>query len=126
TGALRPWNQTSNGPGTTTPIRPPSTGSAGSRRSWRGQMRTRVGINGMGRIGRAVLRVLAEHNDRAFDVVAVNDIAPIETVAHLLRHDSTFGPWSTRIETERGFLALDGQPIRALTQPDPAALPWDG
>jgi glyceraldehyde 3-phosphate dehydrogenase len=89
-------------------------------------MRTRVGINGMGRIGRAVLRVLAEHNDRAFDVVAVNDIAPTETVAHLLRHDSTFGPWSTRIETERGFLALDGQPIRALTQPDPAALPWDG
>src|SRR5581483_11586033 len=87
-------------------------------------MRTRVGINGMGRIGRAVLRVLTERKDRSFDVVALNDLAPIETVAHLLRHDSTFGPWAGRIEAERGLLAVDGQPIRALSEPQPADLPW--
>ena len=88
-------------------------------------MRTLVGINGMGRIGRAVLRALAERKDRTFDVVAVNDVAPIETVAHLLRHDSTFGPWTTPVETERGFLAVDGQPIRALNEADPSGLPWE-
>lgn len=87
-------------------------------------MRTRVGINGMGRIGRAVLRVLAERQDRTFDVVALNDVAPIDTVAHLLRHDSTFGSWTGRIETDRGFLVLDGEPIRALNEAHPAELPW--
>src|SRR5207245_1290997 len=88
-------------------------------------MRTRVGINGMGRIGRAVLRVLAERDDRAFEVVAVNDVAPMDTVAHLLRHDSTFGPWGGRIETGRGFMVFDGQPVRALNEARPAELPWD-
>ena len=88
-------------------------------------MRTRVGINGMGRIGRAVLRVLAQRLDRTFDIVAVNDVAPIDTVAHLLRHDSTFGPWAGEIETDRGFLVLGGQPIRASNEARPAELPWD-
>ncbi|MGQ0480265.1 MAG: type I glyceraldehyde-3-phosphate dehydrogenase [Pseudonocardia sp.] len=87
-------------------------------------MRTRVGINGMGRVGRGVLRALDAHPGRAFEVVAVNDLAPLETVAHLLRHDSTFGRWPGRIETGRGFLSLDGVPIRALTEAEPRQLPW--
>lgn len=86
-------------------------------------MRTRVGINGMGQTGRALLRLVSDHPDRAFEVVAVNDAMPPATLAHLLRHDSPARP-PGRIETGRGRLAVDGQPIQLLAEPDPAAPPW--
>jgi glyceraldehyde 3-phosphate dehydrogenase len=87
-------------------------------------MRVRVGINGMGRIGRDVLRSIVDRAEPAFEVVAVNDLAPVETVAHLLRHDSTYGPWHRRVEVAAGFLAVDDHPVRAMQQPDPALLEW--
>ena len=62
-------------------------------------MSVRVGINGMGRIGRAVLRGIIERPDTPIEVVGINDITPLPTVAHLLRYDSTYGPWSAAIET---------------------------
>ncbi|SHK75361.1 glyceraldehyde 3-phosphate dehydrogenase [Pseudonocardia thermophila] len=87
-------------------------------------MRVRVGLNGMGRIGRDVLRIATDRPERSFDVVAVNDVMEPATVAHLLRHDSTYGQWARRVELAGDFLAIDDHPIRVLREPDPAALPW--
>jgi len=92
-------------------------------------MRVRVGINGMGRIGRDLMRIATDRagsaSETAIEVVAVNDLAPSETLAHLLRHDSTYGAWSRTVEVARGRLDIDGHEIRVLQQPDPDDLPWE-
>ncbi|MBO0877233.1 MAG: type I glyceraldehyde-3-phosphate dehydrogenase, partial [Pseudonocardia sp.] len=89
-------------------------------------MRTRVGINGLGRIGRDVLRGLIERGEKGVDLVAVNDVAPVTTLAHLLRYDSTYGRWPHRVETAGDYLSIDEHSIRACQQPDPARLNWAG
>ena len=87
-------------------------------------MRTRVGINGMGRVGREVLRVTRRHYDRAFEVVAVNDRMPVQTLAHLIRHDAPSGGRPGRVEVGRTVMTVDGSPLRVFTETDPSALPW--
>ncbi|WP_028927703.1 type I glyceraldehyde-3-phosphate dehydrogenase [Pseudonocardia acaciae] len=87
-------------------------------------MRARVGINGLGRIGRGVLRAIVERGEKAFDVVAVNDVAPVGTLAHLLRYDSTYGPWPHQVEVAGDYLAIDEHSIRIQHEPDPALLGW--
>jgi glyceraldehyde 3-phosphate dehydrogenase len=77
-------------------------------------MRTRVGINGMGRIGRAVLRGLVQRPDSPVEVVAVNDIAPTETLAHLLRYDSTYGPWSVPVQADDRHLQVGEHLLRVF------------
>ncbi|GAA3232325.1 hypothetical protein GCM10017691_26850 [Pseudonocardia petroleophila] len=90
-------------------------------------MRTRVGINGMGRIGRDVLRGVIERGAPGFDVVAVNDVAPPATIAHLLRHDSTYGRWPHTVDLDGGFLTVDDlHSVRVLQEPDPSRLDWAG
>jgi len=86
-------------------------------------MPVRVGINGFGRIGRNVFRAAYE---RGADVewLAVNDLVDTKTIAHLLKYDSTYGPFPGTIEaTDTGF-KVDGKDIRVLAERDPAALPW--
>jgi glyceraldehyde 3-phosphate dehydrogenase len=86
-------------------------------------MPVRVGINGFGRIGRNVFRAAYE---RGADVewLAVNDLVETRTIAHLLKYDSTYGPFPGAIEaTDSGF-KVDGKEIRVLAERDPAALPW--
>lgn len=87
-------------------------------------MRIRVGINGMGRIGRDVLRCALDRDEPGFEIVAVNDVAPVETVAYLLRHDSTYGRWHRQVEVADDFSAVDDHPVQALQQPEPALLDW--
>ncbi len=87
-------------------------------------MRIRVGINGMGRIGRDVLRGALERAEPGFEVVAINDLAPPETITHLLRHDSTYGRWGRQVELGGGFLTVDDHSVRMLQEPDPARLDW--
>lgn len=87
-------------------------------------MRIRVGINGMGRIGRAVLRGVIERDDAAVEVVAVNDLTPVATLAHLLRYDSTYGRWPVDIEVDSENLSVGGRLVRVFGEPDPAALDW--
>ncbi|MBW0090269.1 type I glyceraldehyde-3-phosphate dehydrogenase [Pseudonocardia sp. KRD-184] len=88
-------------------------------------MRVRVGINGMGRIGRDVLRASVDRHDPAFEIVAVNDVAPAATTAHLLRHDSTYGTWPHRLELSDDFIAVDDHAIRTTQESDPTRLDWD-
>jgi glyceraldehyde 3-phosphate dehydrogenase len=86
-------------------------------------MSVRVGINGFGRIGRNVFRAAHE---RGADIewLAVNDLVDPKTIAHLLKYDSTYGPFPGEVEaTDTGF-RVDGNEIRVLGERDPAALPW--
>jgi len=82
----------------------------------------RVGINGMGRIGREYLRYAATSTD--LDVVAVNDIADSLTIARLLRHDSTFGPFPRDIELSGEALVIDGRKIAVSAVREPSELDW--
>jgi len=82
----------------------------------------RIGINGFGRIGRAVLRIARERG--GFEVVGINDLTDNATLAHLLRYDSTFGRFPGTVEAEDGALVVDGKRIPAMEEKDPANLPW--
>jgi glyceraldehyde 3-phosphate dehydrogenase len=86
-------------------------------------MPVRVGINGFGRIGRNVFRAGYE---RGADIewVAVNDITDPATLAHLLRYDSTYGPFPGSVEVADGALVVDGKEVKVLAERDPGALPW--
>jgi len=84
---------------------------------------TRIAINGFGRIGRNVLRALIEQG-ADFEVVAINDLTEPETLAHLLRFDSSLGRFTRSVEVDGDVLVVDGQRIRVLAERDPAKLPW--
>ncbi len=86
-------------------------------------MPVRVGINGFGRIGRNVFRA-AHESGADVEIVAVNDITDNETLAHLLKYDSVYGPFQGTIEVVDGALRIDGKDVKALEERDPAALPW--
>jgi glyceraldehyde 3-phosphate dehydrogenase len=86
-------------------------------------MPVRVGINGFGRIGRNVFRA-AHESGADVEIVAVNDITDNETLAHLLKYDSVYGPFPGTVEATGDSLRVDGREVRALEERDPAALPW--
>lgn len=86
-------------------------------------MSHRIAINGFGRIGRGVLRVLLEQ-DSALEVAAVNDLTGGEMLAHLLEWDSIYGRLRRDISFEAGELIVDDRRIRVFAEPDPAKLPW--
>jgi len=87
-------------------------------------MTTRVAINGFGRIGRLCLRSMLERHRERLSVVAVNDMADLETNAHLFQYDSTYGPFAGRLEVGEGVLKVNGWKIAVLNQKDPSKLPW--
>ena len=83
----------------------------------------RVGINGFGRIGRVVLRVLAERPNE-FEVVAVNDLSDAKTLAMLFKYDSVHGRFKGTVEANGDSLVVNGKKIRILAERDPSKLPW--
>ncbi len=87
-------------------------------------MTVRIGINGFGRIGRNYLRA-ARAMGADVDVVAVNDLTSAETLAHLLRYDSTHGRFGSDVKVDGSSIVLDSGPIAVLAERDPKALPWD-
>ncbi|MBT4486458.1 MAG: type I glyceraldehyde-3-phosphate dehydrogenase [Rhodospirillaceae bacterium] len=87
-------------------------------------MVVRVGINGFGRIGRLVLRAIAESGRKDIQVVGINDLGPIETNAHLLRQDSVHGPFPGKVRTTKTGMNLGSGAIRVTAERDPANLPW--
>ena len=84
---------------------------------------SKVAINGLGRIGRAALKVLLD--GRGLDVVAVNDIAEADNLAYLLKYDTVYGRYHREVSATEGALVVDGKRIPVLGEPDPANLPWD-
>ena len=86
-------------------------------------MSVRVGINGFGRIGRNVFRA-AQERGADIEWLAVNDLVDPKTIAHLLKYDSTYGPFPGEVEATDTGLRVDGKEIRVLAERDPGALPW--
>src|SRR6476646_6466046 len=85
-------------------------------------MKTRVGINGFGRIGRNAFKVAFERSD--LDIVAINDLTDTKTLAHLLKHDSNYGTYHYDVTFDDKGIIVDGKHIKVLAEMDPANLPW--
>jgi len=85
-------------------------------------MTVRVGINGFGRIGRSVFRILATRP--GVEVVCINDLYDNETLAYLLRYDSVMGRFKGSVSTDEDYLYVDGSKIRMTAERDPASIPW--
>ena len=87
-------------------------------------MATRVAINGFGRIGRLVLRALHESGRKDLQVVAINDLGPVEANAHLLRYDSVHGRFPGTVTTGEDWMDLGTGKIKVTAERDPSKLPW--
>ncbi len=87
-------------------------------------MSVRVAINGFGRVGRCALRAAFETGD-PIEWVGINDVADVETLAHLLRHDTVYGPFSGLVEIDGQALVVDGVRIPVTSVANPAELPWN-
>ncbi len=87
-------------------------------------MTTRIGINGFGRIGRQVVKVILAEYPGELDIVAFNDLGDLPTMAHLFKYDSTYGKYQGTVEVTDDGLRVNGDHILALSKSDPEALPW--
>ncbi|MCZ6859526.1 MAG: type I glyceraldehyde-3-phosphate dehydrogenase [Alphaproteobacteria bacterium] len=89
-------------------------------------MAVKVAINGFGRIGRLVLRAAYEAKRNDIEFVAINDLGPVETNAHLLKYDSVHGTFPGKVEAGDGWIDLGGGRIRVTAERDPMKLDWSG
>ncbi|MEM6382088.1 MAG: type I glyceraldehyde-3-phosphate dehydrogenase [Pseudomonadota bacterium] len=88
-------------------------------------MTVKVAINGFGRIGRNVVRAIYESGRKDIDVVAINDLGPVETNAHLMRYDSVHGKFPKTVEVDGDTIKIEGgDSFKVLAERDPAKLPW--
>ena len=88
-------------------------------------MPIKVGINGFGRIGRQVLKAVHDGGfSDLYEIVAVNDLTPNESLAHLLKYDSTYGRFDAEITATADGITVDGKPLRVFSEKDPASIPW--
>lgn len=85
-------------------------------------MKTRVAINGFGRIGRMALKIAMERSD--IEIVAINDLTDAKTLAHLLKYDSAYGIYQYDVSSDENGLIVKDQHIKVLAEKDPAQLPW--
>ena len=85
-------------------------------------MATKVGINGFGRIGRLVFRILM--NDEKFEIVHINDLTDAATLAHLLKYDSVHGRFDGEVSVEGNSIVVNGKACEVTAETDPAKLPW--
>jgi glyceraldehyde 3-phosphate dehydrogenase len=85
-------------------------------------MKTRVAINGFGRIGRNAFKIAFERPD--LEIVAINDLTDTKTLAHLLKHDSNYGTYQHKVDFDEKGIIVKGKHIDVLAEKDPAALPW--
>ena len=86
-------------------------------------MATKVGINGFGRIGRAVARIITQR-DSDLEVAAVNDLSDARSLAHLFKYDTVMGKWGGTVKAGDGELVINGKAIKVLAIKNPAELPW--
>jgi glyceraldehyde 3-phosphate dehydrogenase len=86
-------------------------------------MKTKIGINGFGRIGRLAFRIAAQNNN--VEVVAINDLLDVDHLAYLLKYDSVHGKYAGTVEVINGKLVVDGKHIRITAEKNPEDLKWD-
>jgi glyceraldehyde 3-phosphate dehydrogenase len=87
-------------------------------------MTVRIAINGFGRIGRAVFRIIAERAETPIEVVAINDLADDDVLAYLLAYDSVMGPFEQEVSVKDGVMTVGKHEVRMLFVKDPSELPW--
>ena len=86
-------------------------------------MKTKVAINGFGRIGRNAFKIAFERSD--IEIVAINDLTDTKTLANLLKHDSNYGLYENEVSFDEHHLIVKGHKIKVLAERDPALLPWE-
>ncbi len=84
--------------------------------------KTKIGINGFGRIGRNAFKIAFDRSD--VEIVAINDLTDTKTLAYLLKHDSNYGTYKNEVTYDDQNIIVNGQSIRVLAEKDPKALPW--
>ena len=84
-------------------------------------MKTKVAINGFGRIGRNAFKIAFERSD--IEIVAINDLTDTKTLANLLKHDSNYGLYENEVSFDEHHLIVKGHKIKVLAERDPALLP---
>src|SRR5690606_36270256 len=87
-------------------------------------MTVKVAINGFGRIGRNIARAIYESGRKDIDIVAINDLSPVETNAHLLRYDSVHGRFPTEVTVEGDTIRVGDESFKVFAERDPSKLPW--
>jgi len=87
-------------------------------------MVTKIGINGFGRIGRLTLRTLSQYHCDKLKVAAINDLTDTKTNAHLLKWDSTYGPYPGEVKATEDSIIVDGEEVRVLSEREPGNIPW--
>src|SRR5690606_8190475 len=85
-------------------------------------MKTRMAINGFGRIGRNAFKIAFARHD--LEIVAINDLTDTRTLAYLLKHDSNYGTYEAEVSHDDNSLIVNGKRIKVFAEKDPAALPW--
>jgi len=86
-------------------------------------MATKVAINGFGRIGRAVARIIMQRKGE-LELVAINDLSDAKSLAHLFKYDTVMGKWKGTVEAKDGALVINGKTVKVLAVKNPAELPW--
>lgn len=81
-------------------------------------MVTKVGINGFGRIGRQVLKAISDRYEGKLEVVAINDLVPVEINANLLKYDSNYGRWHREVRADGDALVVDGRRVKVFAERD--------
>ena len=87
-------------------------------------MTTKVGINGFGRIGRITFRTINQYHKGELEVVAINDLADTTTNAHLLKWDSSYGPYPGTVVASDDAITINGHKVKVISERDPASIPW--
>ena len=85
-------------------------------------MNVRVAINGFGRIGRAVFRIIAERPESGIEIVAINDLADDDVLAYLLKNDTVMGQFEGDVSVANGVMTAGGQTVQMLMEPEPGVL----
>src|SRR3990167_9375896 len=84
-------------------------------------MTARIAINGFGRIGRAAFKIALE---KGIEVVAINDLGDIDSLAYLLKYDTAYGTYTKKVTNTQDSISIDGKKILKLSETDPLKLPW--
>ncbi len=87
-------------------------------------MTTRIGINGFGRVGRLTLKAINQYHNGKLEVAAINDLTDTKTNAHLLKWDSTYGPYPGKVEATEDSIIVDGKKVKVLAERNPGNIPW--
>lgn len=87
-------------------------------------MSIKVAINGFGRIGRNAFKIAQKNLKEGIEIVAINDLTDVNTIAHLLKYDSCFGKFDGTVEVKDGNLVVNGKTVKVLAERDPKNLPW--